>query len=361
MENDENDLSQIKNVEFNDHKSHYDSLVKLFKYSLGMFLFFVSGVGGIIGWITYSDGKELKAEMEKRNTDFQTNIKEMNNKSLEIHKDMLNLIRTTREDISLTRQQAIDQINVIREESIIIAKGEARKRIDQVFEENNVEDFIVSVTKQKLEPKIEATVEDKIRLIDEIKFERAISNMISGDEIQQELALLYFQRADPLEWSTNQLQLIIDQIRKIEEGNILKFEVCIYLGLTNSSLVNDFFRKELSSNPTGDVGEFAFSYLLKNGDNESLANYYEAYLKIPIEKRLNFFTNMIRSSREKTILMECLNYQELISQVKVDYEILAESKPSSSDSFKNVIERELKARSITPIEFESTYFHSKFQ
>jgi hypothetical protein len=99
------------NRPFDERKEHYEALITLFKYAIGSLTLVITVAGAFIGFTVYSDGKEMRSAMREQQLAIQQNIIDLNNKELEMQKTLLDLIKTTREDVSLTGQRAINQIN----------------------------------------------------------------------------------------------------------------------------------------------------------------------------------------------------------------------------------------------------------
>jgi len=240
--------TQSNTQSFDERKEHYEALITLFKYAIGSLTLVITVAGFFIGFTVYSDGREMRAAMREQQTALQQNLMDLNKKELEMQKTLLDLIKTTREDVSTTGQRAINQINSIREESSSIARAEAKKRIEQVFEENKIEDFIVEITKKELEPQVRQIVDSKIGETSQAKLEKALRGLVSGDETKQSQSLLYFQNSDPSDWTDEQLKMIVNVMKNVDDNNFIKSEICIYLGLTKSKILDDYFQTELLKN-----------------------------------------------------------------------------------------------------------------
>jgi hypothetical protein len=352
----------IQQLPFDDRKGHYESLITLFKYAIGSLTLLIALVGSIIGYTTYSDGKEMRASIREQQRDLRQSMDAITQKEQEMQKLLLELVKTTREEVAATGDRAISQIKAVRDESTSIARVEARKRIEQVFEENKIEDFIVQVAKESLEPEVQQIVEKKIVEISQKRFEKAMADLQSNNPQRIELAYFYISNADPLEWKEEQVMRIIEVLRKLSDKSHFKTDICLYLALTRSPLVDEFLTQELTNKPNETIGNYAAHYLIRNKGPEIFNAYWEAYKKIPIANRDDFFTGMIIGSSENSnpgFLEMCLNYKVLIDSLFHEIESHEIRDRQSVEQFRLDVDGILRAVEKSPDDYHDTYFYTK--
>jgi hypothetical protein len=357
----ENSTSSKPNLPFDERKEHYEALLTLFKYAIGSLTLVISVAGFFIGFTVYSDGKEMRAAMREQQLSLQQNINELNSKELEMQQTLLDLIKTTREDVSLTGQRAISQINVIREESSTVARTEAKKRIEQVFEENKIEDFIVQVTKERLEPEVRRVVSENITALNDAKLRKVLRDISSDDESKRELADLFFQNSDPSDWTEEQLERIVNTLAIIDGNNPHKFNASIYLALAKSPVIENYFREEFIKDPQSETSFLAMRYLTKNADVGLLTLFLELFKKTSSDLRPNFYHRLIDGSldgRNNNLTISLLNHKEIVDMLFQELKELEERKPNSIESFKQRILSLIRVNNFSG-EISTTYFFGK--
>lgn len=355
-------VSTSSNQQFDDRKQHYESLISLFKYVISLLIGLITLIGFFVGFTTYQNGNEMRMEMKEQQKELQRNLNDVNAEKSKMREILFELIKTTREEVSTTRENAIDQINSIRDESTIVARNEARKQIEEVFQKNRMEDFIAQVAKERIEPQVNKIVDSKFAGINESKFAKALKDLLSDNETSNELALLYFQNADPADWSEEQLRNAVEVLKKMRESTYYKGEICIYLGLTKSPLVESYFASELKENPQGTVGKFAFYHFLKGESSKVLDLYLMGYQKYQVDLRLNFFYRAIEgsiASRNGQLALSFLNYKELVDLVFKDSEQINRQTENPIQATRQSIEHLLKDLNSFDGQYRSSYFFSK--
>ena len=348
-------------ISFDERKEHYEALITLFKYAIGSLTLVISVAGVFIGYTVYSDGREMRAAMREQQAALQEHLNELNSKELDMQKTLLDLIKTTREDVALTGQKAINQINTIKEESSSIARAEARRRIEQVFEENKIEDFIVEVAKEKIEPRIKKAVNDEFFASKEAKLEKVLRDLSTNDESKRELAYIFFQGSDPSEWSEQQLQRIVSTLLNIDSNNSQKHGISIYLGLAKSPIIEDYFKTELAKNPQSETGFIAFNYLIKNVNEDLPAFFLESFKKTKQDMRPNFYHRLIEgalNSRKNTLAVSILNNKELVEMLFQDLKELEKLKSNSIESCRQSILGLIQFYNFQG-DYKSTYFFAE--
>lgn len=210
---------------------HYASLISLFKYTVS-----ILGVIGTlfafgIGWITYSDGKEMRAELKEQRRQMKEEVKEMKSEL----KEARGVMQTQAEDLKQntlismdqTKRDALSQISGVKENSTLIAQTQAKKSIDAVFDVNNIDQFIIKVAKDRMEPQVKSLVDGavadlktkrKFQIIDDIKtndhslITKALNNLklypdieFNEDEINTIFQIIYSDKDPESRWTLARL------------------------------------------------------------------------------------------------------------------------------------------------------------
>lgn len=164
---------QLTNNRFNDEKAHYKSLIDLFKFCITIITTLITIIGLGIGFFTYSNGKEMRDGLEKEKNEMKENVNAMKadlkdqENDLKKREDLMkadlkeqeevmrtnisNMVLATKDEIGITKDQAIKQIGNIRN----VATNEARNRIDQVFRERKLDKFFEDIATKRMEPRIQ--------------------------------------------------------------------------------------------------------------------------------------------------------------------------------------------------------------
>ena len=192
---------------FSDQEQHYKSLIELFKYSVTFAGILFTVIAFVVGFITFKDGQEMRNSEEKARQEIRDNLKEMrteireerdrmeqksaqskaelSDKEKELMATVSNLIQSTNRDINATRVDAIHQISGVKNEATTAARIEAKNRINEVFKEKNLEPFIETVAKDRLEPKVKQFVDKQFKdfdnnLVGQINDAQLLSQVSNG-------------------------------------------------------------------------------------------------------------------------------------------------------------------------------------
>ena len=81
-------------------KQHYDSLTSFLKYGLTLITTLITLVGLFVGFITYSNGKEMRDALASEKQMMHDNVKEMKDELKEREKSMLKKERLLEERVT---------------------------------------------------------------------------------------------------------------------------------------------------------------------------------------------------------------------------------------------------------------------
>ena len=337
----------------NEEKEHYRSLTNLFKFALGLF----SAFGIAIGFIVYSDGKEMRQELRERRIGLEASFnvmksdlniqkkeheEELLRQKSEMQKDRENLTQRFKDEINWTENQAINEIKNIKSSSKEIAQLEAKSKINEVFDNKNFDDFVAKIAKERIEPQLQNLVDEKVKKTAQVRVESAITDIESSEPLKVSLGYAYIIQDRYLKLDDEQVKRIIaalnnDNYRQML-GNILVFQ--------NNPSVIDFFRSELQrtvSDPHLKSITIQF-FVLNNADFEFL----NAYITT---NPADFETIISAHSINPSYITKFLN-----SKTVVDKLISTLSKEQFTELKKRTMEN---IRGNTKIDYTSTYFFSK--
>lgn len=330
---------------FNDQQEHYKSLINLFKYCVTALLTLITLAGGIFGYISFSNGQEMRADIKEQR-------RELEEKEKEMRQNVLELIKSTREEVRTAREDALEQIGT----SKTMATNAARDRIDEVFKAKNIEHFIESEAQTVLEPKIREMINDKVRYLDTVqnnKIKEVINDLKNGDKAQFVDAMLLLDANFNWKLNEEQVATIINIIRR----DTIELEHRLYLanilGMRSSSLIREFFKEELLATEKGSKAFYstALRYVVSPGAKTSI-NYFDTYIKNSSHK-LEDYSNLAvtASASNKYLTIELLNSKSIIDMVY-------NSAPDRYQDYKSKIIDAIQI-SITSKELEDTYFFNK--
>ncbi len=296
---------------FSNEKEHYQSLTSLFKYSVTLVSSLIVIIGGIAGYVTYNNGKEMRDDLKDEKKELQNSVNEMKSdlkaqkEELSLKEDMLNkkvleLMAVTRDDINNTKQAAVGQIAGIKD----IATTEARGRIDQVFKDKNFDQFVEKVAQERMEPRIQKIVDLKIDNMENAKVDRInleIGNLSSTDRNKFRSACAYLQNNLDKKFSDEQIQKIIIVVRNLTDAESV-LAIHNILILQKSNIIERFFKDELLKGITSvsDVSNIEMTYLMSSELEQDLSFYFEVLKKSPRPEEIlqNMFLNSFTVNKE---------------------------------------------------------------
>lgn len=300
--------------EVNDSKQHYESLISLFKFSLGLFSFF----GVAIGYLVYSDGKEMRQELKERKIELNKNVEDMKSDLKEKEKlmrqDLINLSSKIDNQVHSTKQDAIAEIASVKTSATNEARSEARNKINEVFSNKNFDDFVTKIAKERMEPQIINLVDKRLTQNEKELIDEAINNIGSLDKSKSILSISYLQTNPRIKLNDNQIQKIINSIEFADDN--YKPSIIGLLLFKKSELTTEFFKKELESvnnlNQNFAIQYFAFNKIDYNTFEEII---YKIIIKNP---ESGLYINSIEICRpiNKSYTLKLLNSIILIDLLK---------------------------------------------
>jgi hypothetical protein len=224
-----------------------------------------------------------------------------------------------------------------------------------------MEDFIVQVAKEKLEPEVKRVVSENNIALNDAKLMKVLRDLSSEDESKRELADLFFQNSDPSDWTDEQLKSIVNTLTIIDGNDPHKFNISIYLGLARSPIIENYFRVELTKNPQSETSFLAFNYLFKNLGAELPPYFIESFKRTTSDMRPNFYHRLIEgalNTHNSTLTNSILNQKELVDLLFQDLNELKKTKVNSIESSRQSIEDLIQFYNFKG-EYKSTYFFAR--
>ncbi|WP_308132010.1 hypothetical protein [uncultured Flavobacterium sp.] len=240
----------------NNEKEHYRSLIDLFKFALSL----LSVFGIIIGYIVYSDGKEMRQDQKERRIELESNFKDMKQdlekqkaehknelllQKSEMESDRERLTKRFEDEINWTKAQAIYEIANVKTTSKEIAQTEAKKKINEVFDNKNFDDYVAKIAEERMKPQINDLVDKKLTANINVLIEDAIQNLYSPDMNKFMEGIAYLQINRHIKLTELQIQKIIKATNNINKD--YRPGVIAILLFKESQSSTNFFIKELQS------------------------------------------------------------------------------------------------------------------
>ncbi|MBO9732402.1 MAG: hypothetical protein J7623_27420 [Chitinophaga sp.] len=348
----------VPNNSTSQEKLHYDSLISLFKYCVGVF----TVIGVVIGWLAYNNGQEMRQAMKEERKEMEERIKEMKGdlrlqemdllkKEEEMKKEVLKLVETTGSEVKNTRELAVAQIGSIQG----VATTQARNRIDEIFRNNNFESFVENVARERIEPRINEIVDSKFDSLDDVKMRKVdelISELANSNLAIQRRSLSALQLNFNTRFTETQIKNIISALDEKKISSSLERTVCAMLLGQNSPFINDFFKRRLLAGYADEASiESGLTYTMLNKEPMS---FYLSVLKAFNETFI--YNNFIVYSQlvDKKMTVEFLNNKPLVDLVLRIAE--REKNYQTVEVFKKNIEDLTKQGAIKG--YEKLYFFS---
>ena len=334
----------------NDSKSHYESLISLFKFSLGLFSFF----GVAIGYLVYSDGKEMRQELKERKIELNKSVEDMKSdlkqKEQVMRQDLINLSSKIDNQVNSTKQDAITEITNIKTSASNEAKSEARNKINEVFSNKNFDEFVEKIAKERMEPQINNLVDKKLSSNQNILIETAVQNLSSSDRIKLMQGLSYLQLNSSLKLSDNQIKRVISAM----EGENLSYRLnyIMILLFRNSEISTDFFKLELESGNSDTQPQAMQYFVYHNIDYNKFSDCLFTLMYKKKDPYIYFNAIEISRNQNKNYLLQLLNSKELVNL------LYKYSVSEQANTIKNNIMENLK-NNLKENEIKSTYLFSK--
>jgi flagellar basal body-associated protein FliL len=195
---------------FNDSKAHYDSLISLFKYVISIIILVITLVGGVIGYLTFTNSQDMREEFRARRNEAKDEIKEIKdeirNEKVAMQKERESLTLEMRLSINKARKETLEEIDLIKNHASLIAEAEARQKINEVFDKQNLNGFIEELAEQRIKPKIDNLIDRRIVQIKNDEIDKAIEYLRDSKVHNFNIGYLYLQTNSQLELTEYQIK-----------------------------------------------------------------------------------------------------------------------------------------------------------
>ncbi|MEE1945056.1 hypothetical protein VRU48_08055 [Pedobacter sp. KR3-3] len=247
-----------------EEELHYRSLISLFKFALAG----AGAVSIVLGLLIYSNGKEMRDDFREQRKDMKDEIAEMKSELNEakavMKSEAMALINETRNSVGQTKLDAINQISEVKNTSTLIAKEEATRSINTVFDNKNLDQFIVDVAKERIEPQIKSLVDSKIAETKAKQKQALLENLKSQDRIKIIMGFQTLQANPEIDLSESQISLIVNEVNKTKDEALINTLGAMFL-MRKSEAINKFFLKALEAKGENEqLRTTAFQYFLIN-------------------------------------------------------------------------------------------------
>lgn len=233
-----------------EEQLHYNSLINLFKYTVAILGVLGTVFGLAIGFLTYSDGKEMRDELRLQRKEMKEDVLAMKTE-LKDTKELLNkqvddFILEARGSVDQSKADALNEISVVKESSTAIARHEAQKSINNVFDAKNIDEFIVNVAKERMEPQIQALVNKSIAVEKAKQKKGIINDLTSKDPASMTRGLANLKVYPDLQFSESETKAIFESVYGASD-NLLKWQLVELFLHRPSAIVSKFYLQELES------------------------------------------------------------------------------------------------------------------
>jgi len=323
---------------FSNEKAHYESLISLLKYSITI----VVGLLSIIGYMTYSSGKEMRDSVEAENIKLKSEIESMK--------------ADIKEDVKDSKERAVRQIDNIKNEATSIARDEARKKIDDVFDKRNLDEFVTDVAEKRIEPQIKAMVDtalSKVKNFNQQRIDSEISEIESDNFILQLNGLKYFELHTQVEFSEDQAARLIAVINKKEVNEVIKTKIAMVLKNKEGNTIKSFFESTMLKGLSNQLNYFAVEYCLMH-ELKSNIDLFKRAIGNSASKSPYYTDVVLTADRvNPMLLLTLLNDKEIIEYIIIN------SSQSEVANMKNNIDNNICNTQISKTQISNSYFYSK--
>ena len=312
----------FSNQPSSNEKLHYESLISLFKYAVTVLISLIGMVGLIIGYLTYSNGQEMRESMDAERKSFNDNINEMKTDLKEKEREMQarekvlqekieENIKESRELVISTGNQAIYQIGVIKDEATQIAKIEAQNKINKVFDDKNFDEFVSQIAKNRIEPQINSMVDIKIEKFNVDDINLILDLIESKDDEKVSAATNYLTSKPNRKLNNAQVERILLILSDNSINVDSRMEIANVLQEYKSPQIINFFKSQLLPGKSL-IYDSALHYLLRSNIPQDFKLYSEFIEKLPDKNTI--LSNFVYYARtDKQELLSILNSTEIVN------------------------------------------------
>lgn len=336
---------------FNENKEHYESLITLHKYNLGiaaaLLAFFATG----IGILSFLNGKELKDAQESARAYQQVEINalkdDLRNQSQTLSQNLTNIAENASD-------MALNEIENTRISSARIAREQSESTVMEVLEKQNIEEFIDVVVSERYLSKLNIIVDNKITEIDQININKAIENIFSTSYLRRKEGIEFLKANREANISDENLKVLVEIMESVDEWDDITYDILAYLEMSNSPSVTEYFTRIINRNPQNteyfsSVRYFLFNDFGYNLIRESMDNYPKVDRLLPY-----YYQRLVAESAKYNtgFTLNLLNEKEYINKLKSYSE---ENDKDFIHSYKEPLLNSLTPY-LTKDEINSTYF-----
>lgn len=309
-----------------NEKILYDSLTSYFKYLVSITIGAITILGAFAGYFFYSNGQEMREEIRLQKAEVKENVEEMKRtladqkkdfeaQKVDIKEQLISLSQRINSQINETSSAAIKEVSNIKNVASSLAQSEAKKKINEVFDNKNFDQFVEKIAKDRMEPQINNLVDKKIALNETAQINNSLVNLSSSDKVKSINASNYLQSNSHIKLSDSQISKIILDMDKVDLPTRITMIFTIMLRKSQPS--TEFFTTELGNCATNTMNEdYCLRYFLYNDIDYNI--FSDAIYKAMSKKKdgYNTYYSSIQLSKDqnKRFALNLLNDRKLVDQ-----------------------------------------------
>jgi hypothetical protein len=305
--------------DFNDEKAHYQSLISLHKYTITLATSIITIIGIGVGLITYSNGQEMREDIQLQK---EENNRKLDRLTTEIdkYKDKIDkLSEKVNRDVDRTRTDAINEIGNIKVTSSFLAQQEARKKINEVFEYKNFDDFVNKIAQERIEPKINKLVDNKIIQNEELQIENALKNLASSEYLQFNKGVAFLNFNQNIQLTENQIKTIINIFKRSTTSEDNQYQIAGILHTKKSENCTLFFKELIFTEEYNHtLTQYSIKYFLVNNlEHAFFSKYVDYIINQSNNHPTNTFINILSTASQISVshTRYLINDKNLVNQL----------------------------------------------
>ncbi|MBK0370716.1 YtxH domain-containing protein [Flavobacterium agrisoli] len=307
-----------------NEKILYESLTSYFKYLVSITIGAITILGAFAGYLFYSNGQEMREDLRLQKAELKENVEEMKTtlaeqkKNFEVQKtdikeQLILLSQRVNSEINETSSAAIKEVSNIKVVASSLAESEAKKKINEVFDNKNFDQFVEKIAKDRMEPQINNLVDKKIAINETIQINNSLINLSSNDKVKSINASNYLQSNSQIKLSNSQISKIVSDMDKVDLSTRNNMIFAIILRKSQAS--TEFFTRELGNSATNTLNEtYCFQYFLYNDIDYNIFSdaMYKAMLKKTEGYNTYYSSILISKDQNKRFALNLLNDKKLV-------------------------------------------------
>lgn len=319
-----------------NEKNLYESLTSYFKYLVTITIGAISILGVFAGYFFYSNGQEMREDLKGQRLEVKEKVEEMKTalkdqkqefetQKLLMVEELNKLSQKTNSEIDATRTTAISEISNIKGVAARLAETEARKKINELFDNKNFDQYVSDIAKERMEPQINNLVDKKILLNQNAAINELVNDLSSTDRYKSIPASTYLTNNLHIKLSEEQINKIIhdmDKVSKDARSNM----IYVLVGRKSPSSTK-FFAKEIEDNDNIENLEALDYFMYNDIDFNIFSDALYSNMKSKHNSK-NYHSTVLRASTSnRTFTLNLLNdkrlvdlYFALVNNVNLDTE-----------------------------------------